>query len=91
LNPEGLFYNADVVLASSDNLQSMYMDQWKKFMGKNLTQDEIENKYLANYYEEDHPVKLTDHLSWLAEIGFVNIDVIWKYYSLAVYGGKKST
>jgi len=79
LNPKGLFYNADVVVASSDGLQEMYINQWKKFMEKNLFQDEIENKYLASYYKEDHPAKLIDQLSWLAEIGFVHVDVIWKY------------
>ncbi len=30
-----------------------------------------------------------DQLAWLAEIGFTDVDVVWKYYNFAVYGGRK--
>lgn len=39
--------------------------------------------------EEDRPAKLIEQLNWLAEIGFTDVDVIWKYYNFAVYGGLK--
>jgi len=89
LTPNGIFYNADIVLASSDSLQEMYLSQWKKFIAKSTPQDEIENKWIPKYYEEDRPAILMDQLSWLSDIGFVNVDVIWKYYNFAVYGGVK--
>lgn len=89
LTPHGIFYNADIVLASSDTLQEMYLNQWKRFIAKSVTQDEIENKWIPKYYEEDRPARLTDQLSWLSDIGFINVDVIWKYYNFAVYGGIK--
>jgi len=89
LNQNGIFYNADVVLASSENLQKLYIDQWKRFMARKISREDIENRYLAKYYEEDKPSKLVDQLTWLFEIGFVDVDVIWKYYNLAVYGGVK--
>ena len=28
-------------------------------------------------------------LSWLKDIGFTDIDIIWKFYNFAVYGGFK--
>jgi tRNA (cmo5U34)-methyltransferase len=83
----GVFYNADVVLGSSDFLQDVYMKQWRKFMSGNVPQEEIEHKWIPKYQAEDRPAKLIDQLEWLAEIGFADVDVLWKYYNFAVYGG----
>lgn len=87
LNSGGVFYNADVVLASNDFLQALYMGEWRRFMGKSLSADEIEGKWIPKYYEEDRPAKLIDQLAWMAQIGFADVDVLWKYYNFAVYGG----
>ncbi|MBN1813929.1 MAG: class I SAM-dependent methyltransferase [Anaerolineae bacterium] len=89
LAPDGVFYNADVVLGSSDTLQATYMQKWQAFMLQNVSHDEMENTWLPKYYDEDCPAKLTDHLAWLAEVGFADVDVVWKYYNYAVYGGRK--
>jgi hypothetical protein len=32
-----------------------------------------------------------DQLDWLSQIGFKELDVVWKYYQGAVYGGIKKT
>ena len=40
-------------------------------------------------YEEDRPAVLMEQLSWLKDLGFADVDVVWKYYSFAVYGGRK--
>jgi tRNA (cmo5U34)-methyltransferase len=89
LRSGGVFYNADVVLGSSDFLQAVYMQQWRIFMGRNVSREEIEGKWIPKYEAEDRPAKLTDQLAWLAEIGFADVDVIWKNYNFAVYGGRK--
>ncbi len=89
LNSSGIFYNADVVLGSNDKMSDMYIRKWKEYMSKNVTIDEIENKWLPKYREEDTPAKMTDHLAWMNEIGFKDVDVVWKYYNYAVYGGMK--
>src|SRR6266852_4099707 len=39
LAPGGVFYNADVVLGSSDFLQNVYMEQWRNFMTRNVSED----------------------------------------------------
>jgi len=83
----GVFYNADVVLGSSDFLQDVYMKQWLNFMSREVSQDEIEHKWIPKYQAEDRPAKLIDQLKWMAEIGFADVDVVWKYYNFAVYGG----
>jgi tRNA (cmo5U34)-methyltransferase len=85
----GIFYNADVVLGSNAHLQDVYMAKWKAFMEKTVPTGEIENTWIAKYKSEDRPVLLMHHLDWLKEIGFKNIDVVWKYYNYCVYGGYK--
>lgn len=89
LNPGGVFYNADVVLGANEFLQAVNMRQWRAFMKQHISQEEIENKWIPKYYLEDHPAPLVDQLVWLKEIGFTDVDVLWKYYNFAVYGGVK--
>jgi tRNA (cmo5U34)-methyltransferase len=89
LGPRGVFYNGDVVLASSDLLQAIYMRQWRAFVRRTSSDEEIEDKWIAKYQAEDHPAKLFDQLAWLKGIGFADVDVIWKRYNFAVYGGTK--
>jgi tRNA (cmo5U34)-methyltransferase len=89
LNSGGVFFNADVVLGSNDYLQDLYLKKWKEFMNQSVSMDEIENKWIPASREEDNPAKLIDQLNWLHDIGFKDVDVIWKYYGGAVYGGFK--
>lgn len=89
LCPGGVFYNADVVLASSDFLQATYMRQWRAFMRRSISDEEIDGKWIPKYQAEDRPAKLLDQLAWLNEIGFADVDVLWKRYNFAVYGGAK--
>ena len=89
LTENGIFYNADVVLGSNSHLQNLYMAKWKTFMEKNVSLDEIENKWIIKYKSEDRPTSLINHINWLKDIGFKNIDIVWKYYNYCVYGGYK--
>jgi tRNA (cmo5U34)-methyltransferase len=56
-------------------------------MGRTVSKEEIEHKWVPKYQAEDRPEKLMDQLEWMAEIGFADVDVLWKYYNFAVYGG----
>jgi len=80
-------YNAGVILGSSNFLQEMYMGQWRNFMIRYVSQNEIEGKWIPKYQSEDCPAKLMDQLEWMAEIGFADVDVLWRSYSFALYGG----
>lgn len=91
LNQGGIFYNADVILGSSSHLQDCYMSKWQKYMRREVSREEIEQKWMTQHYDEDHPAKLMSQLTWLQEIGFTEVDIIWKYYNFAVYGGCKRT
>jgi|WetSurMetagenome_2_1015567.scaffolds.fasta_scaffold00088_32 tRNA (cmo5U34)-methyltransferase len=89
LKPGGVFYNADIVLGSNELIQDNNILHWKKFMRKSVSPEEIEQKWMKIYEEEDSPARLIDHLNWLKDLGFTDIDLIWKYYNFAVYGGIK--
>lgn len=89
LNNGGVFFNADVILGSNDFLQKKYMEKWIEYMSRRCDIDEINDKWLLNYRNEDRPAILLEQIAWLKAIGFKNIDIIWKYYNFAVYGGFK--
>lgn len=89
LTDNGTFINVDVVLGSDDYIQELYMKKWKAFMSKGVSEDEINNKWLMNYYAEDRPAKMMSHLDMLMDCGFSSVDVIYKYFNFAVYTGKK--
>lgn len=89
LTDSGMFYNADVVLASTDYHQDINMNRWIEYMNKSVLMDEILNNWIPKYKTEDRPAKLIDQLKWLENIGFKSVDVIWKYYNFGVYGGIK--
>ena len=89
LNQNGMFINIDVVLGSDDEIQDVYMKKWKEFMRKNVSDEEINNKWFPTYYAEDRPTQLISHLEILKKSGFCCIDVIYKYFNYAVYIGKK--
>jgi tRNA (cmo5U34)-methyltransferase len=85
----GVFYNADPVLGSNEHLQTIYLEKWQAYMEKSISRAEIETKWMPKYREEDRPRELSNLLAWLAEAGFKEMDVLWKYYNFAVYGGYK--
>jgi tRNA (cmo5U34)-methyltransferase len=89
LNSGGIFYNADVVLGSDEFLESVNLLEWRRFMSEEISEEEIVGKWLPKAREEDHPSRLMDQLRWLADIGFIHVDVIWKYYGFAIFGGKR--
>ncbi len=89
LSRGGCFYNADLVLGASEHLQSAYMEHWQEFMQRQISAEEVENVWLRKYAQEDRPAPLVEQLTWLSEIGYRDVDVLWKYYNFAVYGGVK--
>lgn len=89
LTEGGVFYNADVVIGANEYLEDLYMSNWKDFMARTIPDDEINKKWLGRHHKEGNPEKLMSHLKWLEEVGFTDIDVVWKYYKYAVFGGTK--
>lgn len=89
LKESGVFYNADILQSTVEHLNQIYIKKWKYFMLQNHAPEEVEKIWFPKHYEEDNPQPLSDHLKWLKEAGFQDVDVVWKYYYFGVYGGKK--
>lgn len=89
LNENGIFVNADAVIGTSKFLQDVNISSWIKYMQKSCSDEEIFSKWLKSYEQEDRPSKLIHQIEWLKEIGFHNVDIIWKYYNFAVFTGIK--
>lgn len=89
LKTGGVFYNADNLQSSSEHLNQVYLKKWKEFLFQHHSPEEVETVWLARHYQEDNPQPLSDHLNWLKEAGFRDVDVVWKHYYFGVYGGRK--
>ena len=85
----GVFYNADVIKANSPYNQQLYDQIAIDDMMKNGLTDEQIDQHKQKRDANDIPTTLINHVKMLEKVGFVQIDVIWKYYSNAVYGGVK--
>lgn len=88
LKNNGIFYNADPIEDDSDYLNQLNKDMWKSHLEKSLSETEIQEIF-DRTGEQDKPSLLLEQLAWFNDIGFKEINVTWKYYGYAVYGGKK--
>lgn len=90
LTDNGVFINADVIKATNETTQAVFMEKWITFMNQKISVKEIEERWLKSHFEEDRPVTLMSELATLSNVGFQTIDVIYKYYNYAVYLGQKT-
>lgn len=88
LKEGGCFYNLDILIGPNDEIQNFYMKKWEEFLSQYLSEKEVDKNF-ERYYEEDSPESIMNHLRWLEEAGFKDVDVIRKYYNFALYGGIK--
>ncbi len=89
LNNDGIFLNADQVLAPSSENQNIYQRNWlEKIEVGTLKQNE--KKIIIDRMKHDKPATLENNIKWLKKCGFTNVDVFYKYYNFCVLYGKKS-
>ncbi len=93
LTNKGWFWNADPVLPESPALAEIYQaarEEWVIQQGTTLAEirDRIGTSTNQGYSSQDQLATLTDHLQMLTAAGFQQVAVPWKYYGLAVFGGK---
>lgn len=84
----GQFVHAEQVLASNKHLQEVYHNTWlDKITKSDLTAKAIEQG--LERVKLDKRTALEIQLSWLKEIGFVNVDCLYKYYDFVVMKGER--
>lgn len=89
LDNKGVFYNADVIKANSkynEKLNEKISEQDMKVNG--VTEKEIK-EHKGKRDANDIPTTIFNHIKMLENVGFKEIDIIWKYYSMAVYGATR--
>ena len=92
LNPSGVFWNADPVIQEYPLLSSVYQnlrDSWLSMQG--ISDEALRAlKGTSRSYGHSQPDQLTsldNHLQMLRTAGFAPVEVPWKYFGLAVFGG----
>lgn len=89
LETEGVFYNADVIKANSSYNEKLNNEISLKDMKENGVSDDEIAEHKGKRDTNDIPTTIFNHIKMLENVGFQEIDIIWKYYSNAVYGGTK--
>jgi len=88
LNKNGIFINADQVLGKTPFIESLYKRDWKsKVENSDLSKEEIYSAYERT--KLDRMDTLEDQFNWLNEIGFIDVDCVYKYYSFVVMFARK--
>ncbi|MDO5824910.1 MAG: class I SAM-dependent methyltransferase [Methanosphaera sp.] len=88
LNNKGLFINADEVIAPTDTLENLYIEkETNHLLKQDLTDEEVQEILFRRTL--DTPSTLDDNLEWLKDIGYANVDVIYKYYRYFILYGQK--
>lgn len=98
LKPGGLFFNADNIIAETPFVEERFQwlrvngivsrvngrdERYKDFVTTRTLLDKLEAE------ENDQPIKLSEELNILSQVGFKNIDVLWKDYREVVLFGKR--
>ena len=89
LAPNGIFINADQVLGHTPFVDSLYKQDWRnKVEASGLSRAAIDSAYERTKLDRMTPLDV--QLNWLQEIGFTNVDCVYKYFNFAVMYGRKS-
>lgn len=99
LKPEGLFFNADNIIAETADVEKRFQElrvegiieragacdeRFKDFANTRAYLDKMEAA------ENDMPIKLTDELKIMTGAGFEHVNVLWKEYrEVVLYGVRK--
>ncbi|MEK6591153.1 MAG: class I SAM-dependent methyltransferase [Nitrospinota bacterium] len=89
LKKGGVFINADMVKSESQSIHALYMKLWKDFMRAGKVDEEYMKRRFEGVKKVDIYDTAEDQLSWLKKAGFEDVDVFWKYWNFAIFGGFK--
>jgi tRNA (cmo5U34)-methyltransferase len=88
LKEGGLFINADQILGDTLFVDSLYKNDWKrKVEASGLSEEEILSAYERT--KLDKMSTLEAQISWLKDIGFSDVDCMYKYFNFVVLYGRK--
>lgn len=89
LRDKGAFFTADIVLGVNNYIKNLYKQKWEEHLIKQSVKIKLGSDTLQKYQADDNPSELFNHLKWLENSGFNEVETIWKYYNFAIFGGHK--
>ena len=97
LRPGGVFINVEHVQSATDWLQtlcdeaiidSLYAHHQEQ--GGYMTREEVGEEFVRRPDKESNILAMVDdQCGWLREFGFADVDCYFKWFELAVFGGRK--
>jgi len=88
LKKDGVFINGDFIEGETEEINEKYKKIYRAFLEKNLSGEE-RKVWINHAFSEDKPMKISEQTKILNEIGFSNIQVLWRFNNEAVYIAKK--
>ena len=85
LKPDGLFLYVDITIASSPDLEELFLDSWKAFMRNSPWPNHKIKRIIDDHLENDIPETVEIQLQYLREAGFRSCDLIWRYEKFAAF------
>jgi SAM-dependent methyltransferase len=97
LNAGGVFLNCEHVASATPNVERMFEDvmmdhlyERRRARGEDVPPEQLRREFLERPDREAKILALVeDQCGWLREIGFRDVDCFWKYFELALFGGRK--
>jgi SAM-dependent methyltransferase len=97
LVPGGTFLDLEHVASATPGVEALHDEAIVRFWagaraaaGKRVDLDAVRTEYHTRPDKADNILAPVDvQCAWLREIGFVDVDVFWKWFELALFGGQK--
>ena len=97
LLPGGVFLNCEHVASAAsaiaemwDNLAVEHLYQRRREKGDIVTLEQVRSEFMERPDRAANILALVEaQCHWLREIGFQDVDCFWKYFELAIFGGRK--
>ena len=97
LSPGGVFLNCEHVASPTARVEQMFDDamtehlyQRRREKGEAVSLEQVRREFLQRPDRAANILApLEDQCRWLREVGFRDVDCFWKYFELAIFGGRK--
>lgn len=88
LNRNGQLLLADRVKGMTPELDAAYKSQWElQARDRGASDEDIART--KDHWSADIETDINDHLEWAANAGFRNVDISYKNFMFAVFGGRR--
>ena len=97
LSPGGVFLNCEHVSSATPRIEQLadeamteHLYLRRKEKGEDVTVEQVHREWMERPDRAANILApLEDQCRWLREIGFQDVDCFWKYFELAIFGGRK--